>query len=117
MSESSAVQVEASPTFQRNIRKLIKKYRSIQADIQPIIEQLQQGIFLGDRIPDIGYEVFKLRIRNRDAQRGKSGGYRIIYSLKSRNNIILLTIYSKSEQADIKAEDIRQIIEESTSAN
>ncbi|MEB3356017.1 MAG: type II toxin-antitoxin system RelE/ParE family toxin [Synechococcales bacterium] len=112
MNKSPSVRIEATLTFQRNIRKLTKKYRSIQEDVQPIIEQLQQGVFLGDRIPEVGYEVFKLRIRNRDAQRGKSGGYRLIYYLKTVNRIILLTIYSKSEQADIQADAIKQIISE-----
>lgn len=112
MSEPQPIRVEASLTFKRNIRKLTKRYRSIQQDLQPVISQLQQGMLLGDRISDVGYEVFKLRIRNRDIQKGKSGGYRMIYYLKSENNIILLTIYSKSDQSDIQANDIRRIISE-----
>lgn len=111
MSES-LVRVEAAPTFKRNLKKLAKKYRSLQKDIQPIIEQLLQGNFLGDRIPGIGHEVFKLRIRNSDIRKGKSGGYRLIYYLKAADKVILLTIYSKSEQSDISAEAIRQIIVE-----
>jgi mRNA-degrading endonuclease RelE of RelBE toxin-antitoxin system len=38
-----SVRVEVSPTFDRNIRALYKKYRSIRKDVQPIIEQLEQG--------------------------------------------------------------------------
>jgi mRNA-degrading endonuclease RelE of RelBE toxin-antitoxin system len=53
-----------------------------------------------------------LRIRNRDVQKGKSGGYRLIYYIKTTTSIILLTIYAKSEQVNIAAEDIREIIEE-----
>lgn len=112
MAEFPFVQVEASATFERNLRRLVKKYRTIQSDLKPIIEQLQEGVFAGDRIPNIGYEVFKLRIRNRDAGKGKSGGYRLIYYLKTANKVILLTIYSKSEQSDITLEDVRQIITE-----
>jgi mRNA-degrading endonuclease RelE of RelBE toxin-antitoxin system len=106
----SFVQVEVSPTFRRNIRTLSKKYRSIRDDVQPIIEQLEQGELPGDRVPAIGYEVFKLRIRNSNVQKGKSGGYRLLYYVKTETNIILLTIYAKSEQADIAAADIRSII-------
>ncbi|MEH2215325.1 hypothetical protein [Nostoc sp.] len=40
MSEQSFIQVETAPTFNRNIRTLAKKYRSIRNDIQPVIEQL-----------------------------------------------------------------------------
>jgi mRNA-degrading endonuclease RelE of RelBE toxin-antitoxin system len=112
MSEQSFIQVEASPTFNRNLRSLAKKYRNIRNDIQPVIEQLERGELLGDQISGIGYEVFKLRVRNSDIQKGKSGGYRLIYYVKTTNGIILLTIYTKSEQADIADDEIRSIIAE-----
>ena len=112
MSEQSFIQVEASPTFNRNLRSLAKKYRNIRNDIQPVVEQLERGELLGDQIPGIGYEVFKLRVRNSDIQKGKSGGYRLIYYIKTENGIILLTIYTKSELADIAADEIRSIIAE-----
>ncbi len=50
MSEQSFIQVEASPTFNRNLRSLAKKYRNIRNDIQPVIEQLERGELLGDKI-------------------------------------------------------------------
>ncbi|PSB02654.1 type II toxin-antitoxin system RelE/ParE family toxin [Merismopedia glauca] len=112
MDEQPLIQVEAAPTFSRNLRALAKKYRSIQNDIQPIIEQLEQGELPGDRISGIGYAVFKLRVRNSDNQKGKSGGYRLIYYLKTAVAIILLTIYAKSEQVDLAADDIQSIIAE-----
>ncbi|NEQ99732.1 MAG: type II toxin-antitoxin system RelE/ParE family toxin [Cyanothece sp. SIO2G6] len=117
MTERHPVNVEAAPTFKRNIRKLTKKYRSIQSDVQPIIEQLQRGELLGDRIPDTGYNVFKVRVANSDNQKGKSGGYRLIYYLQTAERIILLTIYSKTKQADIAADDIRQIITQQSETN
>ncbi|MBD1826755.1 type II toxin-antitoxin system RelE/ParE family toxin [Microcoleus vaginatus GB1-A2] len=94
MSEQPLIQVEVSPTFNRNLRALAKKYRSIRNDIQPVIEQLEKGELPGDQIPDIGYAVFKLRVRNSDTQKGKSGGYRLIYYVKTAMAIILLTIYT-----------------------
>ncbi len=112
MSEQPLIQVEVSPIFKRNLRTLVKKYRSIRNDIQPIIEQLERGELPGDQIPEIGYVVFKLRVRNSDIQKGKSGGYRLIYYIKTATAIILLTIYAKSEQVDIAADDIRSIIRE-----
>ncbi len=56
--------------------------------------------------------MFKLRVRNSDIQKGKSGGYRLIYYVKTVKGIILLTIYAKTEQVDIAADDIRNIIAE-----
>ena len=56
--------------------------------------------------------VYKLRVRNSDIQKGKSGGYRLIYYVQTSTGIILLTIYAKSEQVDIAVEEIQQIIKE-----
>ena len=106
------IQVIVSPTFNRNLRTLAKKYRSIRNDIQPIIEQLTRGELPGDRIAGVGYAVFKLRVRNSDTQKSKSGGYRLIYYVQTATGIILLTLYTKSEQVDIAAEDIQNIITE-----
>ncbi len=110
MTEQPYIQVAAAPTFNRNLRKLAKKYRSIRSDLQPVIAQLEQGELLGEQIPGVGYAVFKLRVRNSDTQKGKSGGYRLIYYLKTTTAIILLTIYAKSEQVDIAADDVQSII-------
>ncbi|GAA6615304.1 type II toxin-antitoxin system RelE/ParE family toxin [Scytonema sp. NUACC26] len=112
MSEQPAIEVEASPTFNRNLRTLAKKYRNIRSDIQPVVNQLQQGELPGEEIPGIGFEVFKVRVRNSDVQKGKSGGYRLIYYVKTETSIILLTIYTKSKQADVAADNIRGIIVE-----
>ena len=52
---TNPIQIEASPTFQKNIRNLVKKYRNTRQDIQPVINQLEQGELLGDQISGIGY--------------------------------------------------------------
>ena len=104
------IRVIASPVFLNNIKSLAEKYRNIAKNIQPIVAQLGAGEFLGDQIPNVGYAVFKLRIRNNDAQKGKSGGYRLIYYLKTNDSIILLTLYSKSEKSDIDTDILKDII-------
>ncbi len=109
---TNPIQIEASPVFRKNIRTLVKKYRNIRQDLQPVINQLEQGELLGDQISGIGYPVFKLRVKNSDINKGKSGGYRLIYYLKTSTGIVLLTIYPKSEQLDIEADEIRDIITE-----
>jgi mRNA-degrading endonuclease RelE of RelBE toxin-antitoxin system len=109
---NSIVTVIALPTFTRNIRALIKKYRNLLKNIQPIIEQLENGEILGEQLSGVGYPVFKLRIKNSDNRKGKSGGYRLIYYLKTADHVFLLTLYSKSEQDDVMAGDLIDIIEE-----
>ncbi len=88
-----------------------RKYRLIKSDVQPVIEQLEHGETPGDQIQRTGYTVFKVRIKNSDLQRGKSGGYRMIYYLRTSDDVILVTIYSKTEQGDVTAEQIQRIIE------
>ncbi|MEG3842736.1 type II toxin-antitoxin system RelE/ParE family toxin [Microcoleus sp. herbarium14] len=112
MSEQPSIQVEAAPTFTKNLRNIAKKYRSIRNDIQPVIEQLERGELPGARISGIGCDLFKVRVKNSDIQKGKSGGYRLIYYVKTENGIILLTVYAKSAQADIPADEIMCIIVE-----
>lgn len=106
------IDVQFAPEFKRNLRTLAKKYRHIRDDVDPVIEALQAGEILGDQVPGVGYTLFKVRVPNQDSARGKSGGYRIIYYLRTSISIILVTIYSKTEQADISAVQIRRIVGE-----
>jgi mRNA-degrading endonuclease RelE of RelBE toxin-antitoxin system len=110
MNDKSFVKVEISPTFKQNIKNLGKKYRSIRNDIEPVIKQLQNGELPGNQISGIDYTVFKLRVKNSDITKGKSGGDHLIYYCQTTTGIILLTIYTKSEQADITVDDIKKII-------
>lgn len=107
---TESVQVEYTPEFKRNLRALAKKYRHIRSDVQPIVEQLQAGNVIGDQVPGVHYTIFKVRVLNRDIQKGKRSGYRLIYYLRTSDNIILVAIYSKLEQADISAEQIKRIL-------
>jgi mRNA-degrading endonuclease RelE of RelBE toxin-antitoxin system len=109
---AKAIQVRFTPEFKRNLRALAKKYRHIRSDIQPTIEQIQAGNFVGDQIPRTGYTIFKVRVWNSDIRKGKRSGYRFIYYLKTPTEVILITIYSKLDQSDISPEQIRRILKE-----
>ena len=105
------VEIKFSDEFKASLRKLAKRYRSIRKDIQPVLEDLQQGKFQGDRIANIGHTVFKQRVKNSDNQKGKSAGYRVIYYIRTTDTVVLITIYSKSEQTDISESEVKRIIE------
>lgn len=96
--------------FKRNVRQLARKYRRIKTDLQPLMTELEAGSTPGDRIPGIAVEVYKVRIRNSDSARGKSGGYRLLYQVTTDKTIILVTLYAKTEQADIALHEIQAII-------
>lgn len=106
--------VDYTPEFKRNVRQLAKKYRRIKSDLQPVIDSLGKGATPGDPIARTGeeYALFKVRIRNSDSGKGKSGGYRLIYWVKSETSIILITIYSKTEQGDVSTQYVRRVIAE-----
>ena len=106
-----SIEVQFTPEFKRNLRALSKKYRNIRLDIQPVLEQIMKGNFVGDKIPQTGdYTILKVRVRNRDIRKGKSAGYRLIYYVKTEKNSILITIYSKTEKSNITPDQIRRIL-------
>ena len=109
--ETPQIQLVFSDEFKTRLRTLIKRYRSIRTDLKPLLDELLSGNFIGDQIPGTGYTVFKVRLKNSDIQKGKSGGYRVIYQLSSDTYILLVIIYSKSDQDDIPANQIRDIID------
>ena len=103
---SEPIQVKFAPSFQKDIKRLGKKYPKIKTDLSPLIKQLENGETPGDAIQGVGYEVYKVRVRNSDVQRGKSGGYRVIYYVQTEDAVILLIIYTKSEIEDVDAGQI-----------
>jgi len=107
------VKVLYTKPFERELKRLSKRYRKIKNDIQPIILELTEGNFIGNQISGIRETVFKVRAKNSDIPIGKSGGYRIIYQIVSGEIVLLLIVYSKSDIADLSIEEIKQIIKQS----
>jgi mRNA-degrading endonuclease RelE of RelBE toxin-antitoxin system len=57
-------------------------------------------------------QVFKVRLKNSNIQKGKSAGYRVIYYVKTETSVVLVTTYSKSDTSDIQNNTIKKIIKE-----
>ncbi|ABW29749.1 type II toxin-antitoxin system RelE family toxin [Acaryochloris marina] len=106
------ISVRFTPRFKRRLKSLKKRYRQIQSDLQPVIQQLEQGNFIGDQIPGTTATVFKVRAKNSDIPTGKSGGYRIIYQVISPEDVLLLLVYAKSDQADVRINEIQTAVTE-----
>ena len=109
---NSVVSIRYSDSFKRQIKRLSRKYRHIRSDVQPILNLIDAGDAPGDKIQGMGYTIYKVRAKNSDLQRGKSAGYRIIYYLKTENDVLLVAIYSKTEQSDIGPNELLQTIRE-----
>jgi len=108
------VTVHYTDAFKRQLKRLARKYRQVRADLEPLIEQLQAGETPGEQIQGVSYAMYKVRLRNSDAQRGTSGGYRVVYYVVRPDDTLLVTVYSKSEQDDIDAETIARIINQAS---
>ena len=105
-------EVELTPHFIRIVKRLRKRFPKISDVIQELIQILTQGETPGDQLQGVGYTAYKTRLPNPDANKGKSGGYRVVYYIKKVDRVILLVIYSKTDQVDILPEEIRQLIDE-----
>ena len=112
MTNEPSVRVVATPHINRNFKRLRKKYRQIEKDLRPLVDQLSQGETPGDQVQGAKFTVYKVRVPNSDAQRGKSGGYRVIYYVQTNTFIFLVDIYAKSEREDISADELKKLVEE-----
>ena len=104
--------VDSTPGFVRKLERLARKYPAVIDTIQEFKTQLAQDERPGSVIAGVGHDVYKARLPNRSARRGKSGGFRVVYYVVFANSVTLLTIYSKTEQPDMLPSEIRRIISE-----
>ena len=102
--------VKIPPTFRKYVKNLQRKYPAVTSEVRKLVLQLESGLRPGRKISGAGHDVYKARLRNPSAGRGKSGGFRLIYYLKLADIVYLLAIYSKTEKDDISAEEIRQLV-------
>ncbi len=110
------IDVKPVARFSREYKQLRKKYRQLQETVQSFVAQLQSGETPGDRIQDVHEAlVYKVRLPNKDANKWKSGGFRIIYYVETVDGILLLTIYSKGDIENLSAADICQMVDEADS--
>ncbi|MCE2473474.1 MAG: type II toxin-antitoxin system RelE/ParE family toxin [Anaerolineae bacterium] len=107
-----ATRVSYHPQFDKKLERLERKYPRASDEVLNLIDRLEVGARPGDRIRGVGYTVYKVRLPNRAARRGKRGGFRVIYYAQFSDRVTLLTIYSKSEEIDISIAENRQLVME-----
>jgi mRNA-degrading endonuclease RelE of RelBE toxin-antitoxin system len=90
-------EVRFTKPFQRRFKALAKRYHKIQQDIQPIVDMLQTGEIIGNQLAGTNFIVFKVRAKNSDIPVGKSGGYRVVYSL-AMSSVLFLKAESLSRK-------------------
>jgi mRNA-degrading endonuclease RelE of RelBE toxin-antitoxin system len=101
-------EVIATETFERKLKRLAKKYKSIAADLAAVIDLLAENPKTGTAL---GFDCYKIRMAIASKGKGKSGGARLItYARFLNNTVFLLDIYDKSEQASISDKDLKMLI-------
>jgi len=91
-----------TPFFEREFKKLFKKYISLKRDFETVVDDLKVNPRSGE---SIGNNCYKIRMSISSKNKGKSGGARVItYVRFVDEEIHLLAIYDKSELSNI-AED------------
>jgi hypothetical protein len=99
--------VKTIPAFDKQAKRLAKKYPSLKHDLANLIDELEENPTLGK---PLGRGFFKIRLAIAAKGKGKSGGARVITFYRSTPNIIfLISIFDKSEKATISDTDLERI--------
>ncbi len=105
--------VKLATSFKKAFKKLSKKYRSLESDVDALAAQLSQDPHAG---ADLGGGVRKVRMAISDKGRGKSGGARVItYTVEvdeESGTVTLLTIYDKGERESITSAEVASLLAE-----
>jgi len=96
--------VYPTPDFKKFFKKLYKKYPSLKADLQELINTLTEKPDTGI---NLGHSVYKIRLAISSKGKGKSGGARVItYLITEDKEVYLVFIYDKSQLENITKEQI-----------
>jgi len=76
------VKIKVTELFKKQFKKLSKKYKNIKNDLYFFIENFENEHKKAVKIKN---SIYKVRIKNSDKNKGKSGGYRVYYYLKINN--------------------------------
>lgn len=99
--------ISSIPLFDKQAKRLAKKYPSLKKDLARLIEKLthepKQGTALGN-------SFYKIRLAISSKEKGKSGGARVVTYVKVAHNIVYLTsIFDKSDKSTITDKELEQI--------
>jgi mRNA-degrading endonuclease RelE of RelBE toxin-antitoxin system len=107
--------VVVTPNFQREAKKLKKKYHSLKKELNELVESLEKDPLQGTLISE---NVYKIRLSVKSKGKGKSGGARVITYLHIEETedkeqvVYLISIYDKLDYENISDNFIRQMIDQ-----
>ncbi|NQZ75663.1 MAG: type II toxin-antitoxin system RelE/ParE family toxin [Ekhidna sp.] len=97
-----------TPDFKKLFKKLAKKYPSLKADLQQLIDTLTEEPNTGT---DLGHGIHKIRMAISSKGKGKSGGARVITFLVTNDlEVYLVHIYDKSQLENLTKDQIIELL-------
>lgn len=106
------VKIDVTEEFKRQIKPLVKKYKSLKDDYANLLEELKNNPYSG---VDLGGGQYKVRMAIASKGKGKSGGARVItYVVEetpSETHVHLLTIYDKSAMPSVSTSYIQYLVD------
>jgi mRNA-degrading endonuclease RelE of RelBE toxin-antitoxin system len=97
--------------FIKKAKRLLKKYHTLQSNLKNLEKELIKNPRSGD---NYGANIYKIRLADESKGKGKSGGFRVITYLVQENvgstDILLITIFDKSEESTIGKDEIKDIL-------
>jgi hypothetical protein len=102
--------VIARQTFQKQAKRLARRYKSFPNDLQKLVDELKENSSLGT---PLGGSVYKIRLAISSKNKGKSGGARVItYVYLQAETVYLLSIYDKAGTENISDEELKYLVKE-----
>lgn len=96
-------------SFLKSLKKLTKKYKKLADDLEVLHFELQNG---AKTAINLGDDFYKIRLKNSSIPQGKSGGFRVVYFFKTKNNeIYLLDIYTKNIIENINKDRLVELVQ------
>ena len=102
--------VEVAYNFKKEAKRLIKKYRSLKAEITQLIEELETDPTKGT---PLGNGVYKIRLAVASKGKGSSGGVRVLSLVTvTKSNVLLFSIYNKGERDTLADNEIKKLLKD-----
>jgi mRNA-degrading endonuclease RelE of RelBE toxin-antitoxin system len=97
-------EIVVTDNFERELKTLAKKYKSLKEDLHDLLLKLSESPMLG---VSLGRDCFKIRLSIKSKGKGKSGGARVITNIYISGKLVyLLSIYDKSDQENISDKEL-----------
>lgn len=98
------------PPFDRQLKRLAKKYKSLKEDYADFLDELEKQ---PDTSTPLGKNCFKIRLAISSKGKGKSGGARVLANIKViEGAIYLLSIYDKSEKDNMTDKELSYLLDQ-----